>query len=181
MGHDAKTLALDTESRMIARAEPNTLADIERLAKKTQDDSGNLLECESMAVSCHAMYGWFIEYGAYDGPEVHKQGRRRMQYRHYYNRLPNGSIVDSTARQFGDTCNVRLIPHDDPRQAHYIAIISEYGEIIVDVHHVWDEDHPLVTAYHEAGIKTSNVADADADPPYLIVQKSDPNQKTERT
>lgn len=127
------------------------------------------------------MYGWFIEYGAYDGPEVNKQGRRRLQYRHYYNRLPDGSIVESTARQFGDACNVRLIPHDDPRQAHYVTIISEYGEFIADMHRVWNEDHPLVVAYHEAGIQTSNVIDADADPPYLTIQKSNPDEKTERT
>ena len=53
-------------------------------------------------------YGWAREGGCYVTPEGHID--------HYWNILPDGSIIDTTADQFGEPGDgIRIARHDDPR------------------------------------------------------------------
>lgn len=49
-------------------------------------------------------------------------------YEHYWNRAPDGTIVDVTGEQLGGDTGPRIIPPDDPRQALYWTFPSWRGD-----------------------------------------------------
>ena len=55
--------------------------------------------------------------GTYYKPKVPQHSQ--ILYRHTFVRLPDGSIVDVTANQFGDADPIRVIGPNDPRQLFY--------------------------------------------------------------
>jgi hypothetical protein len=142
----------------IARLTPNTVAHVRRIARAAQAEAGHLAACNQSAAALHEAFGWCEEYGVYDGPEVRKRGRRRLRYEHRWNRLPDGTIVDATANQFGDADAVRILPLGDERQAYYLTMTDEGGadEDTLGVAFMpWNAKHRIWTRYLEAGVQPS--------------------------
>jgi hypothetical protein len=142
----------------IARLTPNTLARVRRIARGAQSEAGRLAACNQSAAALHEAFGWCEEYGVYDGPEVRKRGRRRRRYEHRWNRLPDGTIVDATANQFGDADPVRVLPVGDARQAYYLTMTDESGageETLGVAFMPWDAKHRIWARYLEAGVQPS--------------------------
>lgn len=98
------------------KARPNE-KDIERIRairKEARDHEGGYGMCHEVSEWIMMKYGWERESGAYctrDG-EVCISG-------HYWNVLPDGSILDATADQTGDGHDIRIIAPSDPDHARY--------------------------------------------------------------
>ncbi len=89
---------------------------IERQRKKHPSQS----LCDIVSDELHRRFGWAFEEGEYRGPEVDDESEGSISpYWHSWNRLADGTIVDATANQFGDSDPIRVIPPNDPRQQHY--------------------------------------------------------------
>jgi hypothetical protein len=146
------------EPRRIARLTANTIVRVRRIARGAQAEAGRLAACNQCAAALHEAFGWCEEYGVYDGPEVRKRGRPRLLYEHRWNRLPDGTIVDATANQFGDADAVRILPVGDARQAYYLTMTDERrsGEETLGVAFMrWDANHRIWARYLDAGVQPS--------------------------
>lgn len=131
---------------------------IEKFSNDLQIEEEKLTVCQEVADFCYQQFGWISEYGIYDGPAVRKRGVRRYQYCHHYNRLPDGTIIDSTAKQFKYDTNVLVIPINHHCQKHYITIVSQHNNKIQESHYGWNEKHPIVRWYEDyLKIKTINL------------------------
>jgi hypothetical protein len=76
--------------------------------------------CDIVSDELRRRFGWALEEGEYRGPEVAAESERSTSpYWHAWNRLADGTVVDATANQFGDSDPIRVILPDDPRQQHY--------------------------------------------------------------
>jgi hypothetical protein len=89
---------------------------IERQRKKHQSHS----LCDIVSDELGRRFGWALEEGEYRGPEVEDESEGSISpYWHSWNRLADGTIVDATANQFGDSDPIRVILPNDPRQQYY--------------------------------------------------------------
>jgi hypothetical protein len=134
----------------------NTLQRVTKIALQIQKETQRIRACNEVGCALQERFGWCDEYGVYDGPEVRGRGRRRFRYEHRWNRLPNGTIVDATANQFGDLHPVRIIPRKDSRQKYYLTMIGKYeNDIAIDFLR-WDAEHPVWKYYKSLKIACSS-------------------------
>lgn len=90
---------------------------------------------------CHEVSEWIEgEYGweRVDGTYCARNGDVICSP-HYWNRMPDGSILDATADQFGEGNDIRIIRPNDPEQKRYRP--EWYSEYHPDDPH-YDPNHP---------------------------------------
>lgn len=87
---------------------------IRRLREECRVEDGGGGQCSVVSEELGLAYGWHIATGAYtalNGEVICED--------HAWNVLPDGSIVDATADQFGEGFDVRIVAPTDPDYRRY--------------------------------------------------------------
>jgi len=99
------------------------LADIRNYTYNTNENLKTLQTCQ--IVVDYAFRDVFttqlccLEFGRYVGSDVVRRYRRRKRYLHWWLRFEDGTILDPTANQFGESDPVRILRLNNPLQEHY--------------------------------------------------------------
>ncbi len=107
--------ALDCRPDAIASPSAAILKDIRDLVPTCRIGNGGGGACHVVSEVLEDAFGWRRVSGTYlcpDGHVICADG-------HYWNALPDGSWIDGTADQFGETTGVRVIPVGHPDHARY--------------------------------------------------------------
>jgi hypothetical protein len=104
------------EASMKPRMRPTakTVERIRRIRHECRRDEGGGGMCHRVSEWIEADYGWPQASGAYCAPN----GECAIEA-HYWNILPDGAILDSTADQVGEGKDVEIITPSDPAFARY--------------------------------------------------------------
>lgn len=131
---------------------PKVISNIKRIVKEVHDEEGcdvtdpdQVAYCSIAADILNYTYGW----EAYSGIYLSKSGEPIGD--HVWNVLNDGTIIDSTALQFHEGNNIRIIPPNDPEHKRY--------------RFEWNQDYnpDLADQYPELkGVKWSGEYDLDA-------------------
>lgn len=107
---------------------PQDLALFDKMREVIRHDEGLGGQCHEMAQMLWDLYGWEGVSGTYLAPNGEPACSN-----HFWNNLPDGSILDTTADQLGeDGRTIRIIHPDDPQWRRYT---SEW-------HEDWHPEHP---------------------------------------
>ena len=93
---------------------PNIISQIEKWRHMCRIDNQGGGACHLVSEIIEAEWGFEREDGTYCTPD-----QRDICVGHYWNLLPDGSILDATADQFGEGHSIRLISPGDPEYTRY--------------------------------------------------------------
>jgi hypothetical protein len=93
---------------------PNIISQIEEWRHQCRVDNEGGGACHLVSEIIEGEWGFERQDGTYCTPD-----QRDICVGHYWNLLPDGSILDSTADQFGEGNNVRIVSPKDPEFKRY--------------------------------------------------------------
>jgi hypothetical protein len=93
---------------------PNIISQIEEWRHQCRVDNEGGGACHLVSEIIEGEWGFERQDGTYCTPD-----QRDICVGHYWNLLPDGSILDSTADQFGEGNNIRIVSPNDPEFKRY--------------------------------------------------------------
>lgn len=118
---------------------PALVKKIEQIRHDSRVDNGGGGACHLVSEWIEELYGWARVSGVYTSPDY----REPEIVGHYWNLLPDGSILDSTADQLGQGHDIRVVKPSDPEYHRYRPEQDGLGDMSPDtVEHYYREFFP---------------------------------------
>lgn len=116
------------------RLTPEIVERIRAMREQIRQEEGGGGYCHMVSEWIARVYGWERASGTYCA-----RNRDVICSAHYWNVLPDGSILDATADQFGEGNDIRVVRPDDPEFARYRL---EWSQDYHPDHPDYHPDHP---------------------------------------